>query len=124
MLGTYEEGKTMGAAYTRIPCLRVPISSFDEISSPLSSSTGTIQADRGTFPSPPSEYFHPEARQATAVFLVPQYVALLSEDELRHGRRTDITGTVQPYRYTVSGIQDYDTFAYQNIRLVFCMRMQ
>ena len=63
MLGTHDGGKQMGAAYTRIPCLRVPISTFDQISSALSAPTGSIQPDRGQFPSPPSEYFHPQARQ-------------------------------------------------------------
>lgn len=124
MLGTYEGGKQIGAAYTRIPCLRVPISTFDQISASLSAATGTIQPDRGEFPSPPSEFFHPLGRGSTAIFLIENHWSILAEDELRHGRRTDITGAVQPYRYTVAGIQDYDTFGYQDTRLIFCQRMQ
>lgn len=115
MLGAYEGGKEMGAAYTRVPCLRVPLSTFDKLAASLSAAT------TGTSP---SEYFRSQARQATAVFLIPAWVGVQEDDELRYGRRIDVSGAVQPYSYTVVGIRDYDGIAYQDAKALFCQRNQ
>ena len=115
MVGAYDEGKTMQAILTRIPCLRVPISSFDTIASALSSSMkGNI----------PSEYFRAEGRDATDLFLLPAWVPVETDDELRRGRRTDINGAVVAYRFTVAGTRTYETFGYQDQQAVFCQSMQ
>lgn len=115
MLGTYEGGKAMGAAYTQIPCLRVPISTLDKIASSLSAATSG---------SSPSEFFRSQARQATAIFLVPEWVSIMEDDELRFGRRHDTTGQIAQYRYTVAGIRTYDDFGYQDTHALFCQRLQ
>lgn len=109
MVGTYEGGKTMQAVYTRVPCLRVPISSFDKLAAALTA--------RDTSP---TESFRSQGRQSTDVFLLPAWADIREDDELRRGRRTDITGQVVPYRYKVNGIRDYETFGYQDTRAVFC----
>lgn len=111
MVGTYDAGKSMQAVYTQVPCLRVPISSFDKLAGALSSSMR---------PSMPSEYIRSEGRQATDVFLLPAWVAIQADDELRRGRRTDINGNVVAYRYTVSGIRMFESFAYQDQQAAFC----
>lgn len=109
MVGTFDQGKTMTAVYKRVPCLRVPISSFDKVAAALAArNTGM------------TEGFHVEGRESTDVFLLPSWVAVQSEDELRRGRFTGITGTVQQYRYTVDGARDYETFGYQDVIAVFC----
>jgi hypothetical protein len=109
MVGAYEQGKTMKAVYTRVPCLRVPVSSFDKVANAL------MARDTGG-----SESFRAEGRSSTDVFLVPKWVAVQTDDELRRGRRTDITGTVGPYRYTVDGLRDYEGLGYQSTVAVFC----
>lgn len=109
MVGAYDGGKTMKAVYTRVPCLRVPISSFDKVAAALvARSTGS------------TESFRSEGRSSTDVFLLPSWVGVQVEDELRRGRRTDITGTVGQYRYTVDGLRDYEGLGYQSTVAVFC----
>lgn len=109
MVGTYDGGKQMTAVYTRIPCLRVPISSFDKVAASLvARSTGS------------TEGFHVEGRESTDIFLLPSWVPIQTEDELRRGRRTQVTGTVAQYRYTVNGIRDYEGLGYQDTVAVFC----
>lgn len=97
--------KTLTAVYARLPCLRVPVSKFDVIAAPLSAATTT---------SPPSEFFRSEGRQSTDLFLVPAWVTVLPDDELQRGRFTNNDGQVVPYRYTVSGMQTFETLAYQD----------
>lgn len=110
-VGAYDGGRTQQLVYTQVPCLRVPLSSFDKLAGALSSSMR---------PSVPSEYFRSEGRQATDVFLLPTWVAVRADDELRRGRRTDINGNVVANRYTVSGIRTFESFAYQDQQAVFC----
>lgn len=109
MVGTYDGGKTMKAVLTQVPCLRVPISSFDKLAAALTARDTT-----------PSESFRSQGRQSTDVFLLPAWVDVREDDELRRGRRTDITGTVVPFRFTVNGVRDYEQFGYQDTRAVFC----
>jgi hypothetical protein len=109
MVGTFEGGKQMEAVYTRVPCLRVPISSFDKVANAL------VVRNTGN-----TESFRSEGREATDVFLLPTWVPVQYDDELRRGRRTDITGQVVPYRYTVGGIRDYEGLGYQDTVAVFC----
>jgi hypothetical protein len=109
MVGTYDGGKTTQAVYTRVPCLRVPISSFDQVAAALvARTTGE------------TESFRSEGRSSTDLFLLPDWVNVQIEDELRRGRRTDITGAVVPFRYTVDGVRDYEGLGYQNTVAVFC----
>lgn len=114
-VGQYDASKNLQAVYTRVPCLRVPISSFDRLASAISASS------RGTSP---SESFRSEARESTDVFLVPNWVRILADDELRRGRRVDINGNAVAYRYTVDGIRDYDGLGYQDALAVFCRSLQ
>lgn len=109
MVGPYDGGKKMQAVFTRVPCVRVPISSFDKVAAALvARSTG------GT------ESFRPEGRSSTDVFLMPLWVSIKSGDEIRRSRRTDVTGAVVPKRYTVDGMRDYEGFGYQDTVAVFC----
>jgi hypothetical protein len=65
-------------AYPTIPCLIVPVSSFDR-----------VQA---------------YGLESTHVVWVPQWLELLKEDEVRTGRRTDpVSQAVSPYVYVVNG---------------------
>lgn len=113
MVGTYDSGKQMKAVYTRVPCLRVPVSSFDKLASALAArSTGS------------TESFRPEGRESTDLFLLPTTFQVQYDDEIRRGRRTDVTGTVVPYRFTINGIRDYETLGYQNTIAVFCTLTQ
>ena len=109
MVGTYDGGKSMQAVYTRVPCLRVPISSFDKVAAALAA------RDTGA-----TEGFHVEGRESTDVFLLPSWLPVKIEDELRRGRFTSVSGAVQQYRYTVDGTRDYETFGYQDVIAVFC----
>jgi len=115
MVGAYDGGKSIQAVYTRVPCLRVPISSFDKVAGALLASTRSTS---------PSENFRSEARQSTDIFLVPAFVQVIADDELRRGRRVDINGNAVQYRYKVGGIQDYDGLGYQNVIAVFCQSLQ
>lgn len=115
MVGRYDGGKSMSAVYTAVPCLRVPISNFDKVAAALSAATTG---------SSPSESFQAQGRESTAVFLVPAYLVIQPDDELRRGRRIDINGNAVAYRYTVTGVRDYDGFAYQDTHAVFCRSMQ
>lgn len=115
LVGDYESGREMSAALTRVPCLRVPVSEFDKIAASLSASSSGHD---------PSQFFRSQARQATALFLVPTWVQVYEDDELRHGRRLATDQTVQPYRYTVVGIRDYGGVAYQDATALFCQRNQ
>lgn len=102
--------KQMTAILTAIPCLRVPISTFDKVAAPLSApDTASI----------PAEYMHSQARQSTDVFLLPDWVAVRPDDEIRRGRRTNNVGQVVAHIYNVDGIRDYETFGYQNTVAVF-----
>lgn len=115
MVGTDDGGKTMQIVYAHVLCLRVPISSFDKLASALSAATtGTT----------PSQFYRSEGRQSTDVFLVPSWLPVQTDDELRRGRRTDINGNPVQYRYTVAGIRDYEDFGYQDTNAVFCQSMQ
>lgn len=114
MVGTYDGGKAMQAVYTRIPCVRVPISSFDTIAAALSSSMRS---------GIPSEYFRAEGRDSTDVFILPDWLQVQTDDELRRGRRVDINGTAVAYRYTVAGIRTFESFAYQDQQAAFCQLM-
>lgn len=107
--------KPMTAVYTRVPCLRVPVSSFDKVAAALSAATTGTQ---------PSEFTRSEARESTDVFLVPSWITLRTDDELRRGRYTDNNGTVVPYRYSVDGIRAYDSFGYQDTIGVFASLLQ
>jgi hypothetical protein len=115
MVGVYDQGKTMTAVYTNAPCLRVPISGFSKLAAALSASSTAHS---------PSERFLIEARQATSVFLIPSWMRLFTDDELRRGRRVDINGNAVPYRYTVNGIRDYEGLGYQDTLAVFCQSLQ
>ena len=115
MVGQYDAGKQITAVYKTVPCLRVPISGFDRVANALAASTRD---------SSPSEYFRNEARESTDVFLIPTWVKVLTDDELRRGRRTDINGNAVQYRYTVDGIRDYDGLGYQDTFAVFCTSLQ
>ena len=115
MTGRQDGGKIMKVVYPAVPCLRVPISSFDKVAAALSASTRD---------SSPSEYFRSEGRQSTDVFLLPRWVIVLTDDELRRGRRLDANGNPVQYRYTVAGIRDYETLGYQDTNAVFCQSMQ
>jgi hypothetical protein len=115
MVGTYDGGKTMQAVLTRVPCLRVPISSFDKLASALSASTRSNS---------PAEFFRSQGRESTDVFLLPAWVTVKTDDELRRGRRVDINGNAVPYRYTVNGVRTYETFGYQDQLAVFCQSME
>jgi tRNA U54 and U55 pseudouridine synthase Pus10 len=112
-VGAYDGGKALQAVYTRVPCLRVPVSSFDKVATALAA------RDTGA-----TEGFHVGGRQSTDVFLLPNSYPIQIEDELRRGRRTGITGTVQAYRYQINGIRDYETFGYQDTTAVFCTLTQ
>lgn len=112
MVGTYDGGKQMQAVFTRVPCIRIPISSFDKVAAAL------VARDTD------NESFRPQGRESTDVFLLPRRLLVLTDDELRRGRRTDITGRIQPYRYTVTGIQDYERIGYQDTIAVFCAAIQ
>jgi hypothetical protein len=105
--------KLKQAILTAVPCLRVPISKFDVIASPLSAANTN---------SVPSQFMHSEARASTDVFLMPQYVEIRPDDELHRGRYTNNAGQLVAFIYTVNGIQTYDTFAYQDKIIVFCTR--
>jgi predicted ATPase len=115
MVGTYDAGKKMAAVYTAAPCLRIPISGFSKLAAALSASNR---------PSSPSERFLTEARQSTSVFLIPSWMRLFTDDELRRGRRVDINGNAVAYRYTVNGIRDYEGLGYQDTLAVFCQSLQ
>lgn len=115
MVGRYDGGKEESAVYTRIPCLRVPLGTFDKVASAMSASLSD---------NPPGQVFRDESRTAMALFLVENWVGVIEDDELRMGRRTTIDGTITQYRYTVSGIHDYDDFGYQNTLALFCERAQ
>lgn len=109
MVGAYDGGKAMQAVYTRVPCLRVPISSFDKVAAALAArNTGQ------------SEGFHVAGRESTDVFLLQLGFDIRTEDELRRGRFVDVSGSVQQYRFTVNGVRDYESFGYQNTIAVFC----
>lgn len=109
MVGSYDQGRQMTAVLTRVPCLRVPVSSFDKVAAALvARSTGN------------SEGFRPEGRESTDVFLVAAWTGVQAEDELRQGRRVTVTGSVEPNRYVVNGVRDYDGFGYQDTLAVFC----
>lgn len=105
--------KVKQAVYTRVPCLRVPISKFDVIASPLSTANTS---------SVPSEFMHSEARVSTDVFLVPVGTGVRLDDEIRRGRYINNAGQLTAYIYTVDGIQDHDGFGYQHTLTVFCTR--
>jgi hypothetical protein len=105
--------KQKQAILTRLPCLRVPISKFDVLAAPLSAANTN---------SVPSEFMHSEARGSTDVFLLPDWAVVRPDDELRHGRYTNNAGTLVAFIYTVSGIQTYGTFGYQDKIIVFCAR--
>lgn len=109
MVGTYDGGKTMQAVYTRLPCLKVPMSSFDKLAGAL------VAHNSGS-----TESFRSQARESTDLFLLPAWVAIQTDDEIRRGRRTDITGTVAAYRFTVNGLRDYEGLGYQDTLAVFC----
>jgi hypothetical protein len=113
MVGTYDAGKTEKPVYTRVPCLKVPMSSFDKVAQSL---VGRSSAA--------SESFRSGGRESTDLFLLPSWVPVLTDDELRRGRRVDVTGAVQPYRYTVNGIRDYEGLGYQDTIAVFCTATQ
>lgn len=104
-------GRMMSAVFTRVPCLRVPVSGFDKVAAALSNANTA---------SAPSEFMHSEARESTDVFLVPDWLPLRTDDELRRGRYTDNNGTVVPHRYSVDGMRNYESFAYQDTKAVFC----
>lgn len=114
MVGSYDAGKTMQAVYTRVPCLRVPISSFDQLAQAMSAASSS---------SVPSESFTPQGRDSTDVFLLPSWISVQTDDELRRGRRVDINGNAAVYRYTVAGVREFETFAYQDQLAVFCQLM-
>jgi hypothetical protein len=107
-----ENGKKQKQAIlTRLACLKVPISKMDVVASPLSAAlTTTIE----------SEYMHSEARASTDVFLLPDWVQVRPDDEIRRGRRTNNAGTLVAFTYNVDGIQDHGLFGYQNTIAVFC----
>lgn len=111
MAGNFDGSKSMQAIYTRTPCLRVPISSFDKVAAALvARSTGS------------TESFRSEGLSSTDVFLLASWVPVQIGDELRRGRRVDLTGTVQPYRYTVDGLRDSLGlgYGYENLTAVYC----
>ena len=113
MVGQYDGGKQMEAVYTRVPCLRVPISSFDKVAAALvARSTGA------------TESFRSEGRTSTDVFLLPSWLSVQVEDEIRRGRRLDVRGAAVPYRYTVDGVRDYEGLGYQDTVAVFCAATQ
>lgn len=113
MVGQYDGGKQMQAVYTRVPCLRVPISGFDKVAAALvARSTGA------------TESFRPEGRTSTDVIFVPGWMHVQAEDEIRRGRRVDVTGAVVPHRYIVDGARDYEEFGYQDTLVVFCSATQ
>lgn len=114
MVGRFDGGKTEQPVYTRVPCLRVPISSFDKVTAAL---VARNTASAG-------ESFRSEDRQSTDVFLLPSWVLVQTDDEFRRGRRTDNTGAAVPYRYTVNGVRDYEQFGYQDVIAVFCTSSQ
>lgn len=115
MVGTYDGGKQMQAVHTQVPCLRVPISSFDKLAGALAASM------RGNIP---SESFRSEGRESTDVFLIAAWMSVQPDDELRRGRRIDINGNAVPYRYTVGGVRAYEGFGYQDTHAVFCTSTQ
>lgn len=64
--------------YPNVPCLIVPVSSFDRMNA--------------------------YGLESTHVVWVPRWLTLLKEDEVRVGRRTEpVTGTVTPIVYVVNG---------------------
>lgn len=107
--------KPITAVYTRVPCLRVPISSFDKVMAALSSATTDTQV---------SEYFRSEGRASTDVFLMPDWVNVRTDDELRRGRYLNNDGQTVQYRYNVDGIRTYESFAYQDTIAVFAASLQ
>lgn len=110
MQGTYDQGRRETLVLSRVPCLRVPVSSFDKVASALvARSTGS------------SESFRPQDRESTDLFLLPSWAAVQEEDEVRQGRRVDVTGAVQPNRYTVDGVREFTGLgSYQDTIAVFC----
>lgn len=116
MVGQYDGGKKITAVYTRLPCLRVPISRFDKISTPF-----TVG---GLLSGPSSEHFRPAGRTSTDVFLFPRWVTIRYDDELRRGRRTDNAGNVGPYRYTVDGVLDFEMQGYHDVQYAFASLTQ
>jgi hypothetical protein len=108
-------GREMSAVLTRVPCLRVPVSTIDKVEAALSAATTNTN---------PSEYFRSEARQSTDMFLLPDWLQVQTDDELRRGRYTDNNGDIVPYRYSVDGIRTYETFGYQGTICVFCSLLQ
>lgn len=114
-VGEFDGSKQIKMLYEQIECLRVPISEMDKVAAALSTAMTN---------STPTEYFRSQARQATALFLVPTWVNVREDNELRYGRRLDLTGAVQQHRYTVSGIRTYGTFGYQDNQALFCQRLQ
>lgn len=105
----------MALVLAAVPCLRVPISSTDKIASALSAPTTD---------SAPSAYMHSEGRESTDLFLLPNWLEVRPDDELHRGRYTDNSGDVVPFRYTVDGIRNYETFAYQQTICVFASLMR
>lgn len=115
MVGTYDQGKTMQAILTRVPCLRVPVSEFDKVANALLASSRS---------SAPSENFRSGGRESTDVFLLPTWARVFAEDELRRGRYTDINSRVLQYRYIIGGARDYGGLGYQDTTAVFCTLTQ
>lgn len=110
-----DETKPMTRVFTALPCLRVPVSSFDKVAAALSAATTDTQ---------PSEFFRSESRESTDLFLVPTWANIRADDEIRRGRYTDNNGDPVQYRYSVDGIRTYESFAYQDTKAVFAALLQ
>lgn len=91
--------RSVTVIYANVPCLRVPISSFDGM----------------------PDY----ARRSTHVVFVPRTHARLlrTEDELRTGRRVNNAGQVVAHRYGVDGIRDYRSLGVLHTE-VYCTELR
>lgn len=76
--------KLMVGYQTRVPCLRVAISGLDSLPA--------------------------FARESTDVFILPTWLAVREDDEIRLGRRVDADGNPSQYRYTIDGVRRFDQF--------------